>query len=121
MRSLIPFFLMAALLPAQSQQVQAALAAGSYFPLEVGNRWVYSIDKSYESRAYETWSVDRAEEHDGRTYFVVAIRSKGSLLGESLFRVDDGGRVFLRPTPRPNPAARRAVQLLPSLDRGSGR
>jgi|SoiMethySBSTD1v2_1073268.scaffolds.fasta_scaffold172259_2 hypothetical protein len=96
MRSLIPFFLMAALLPAQSQQVQAALAAGSYFPLEVGNRWVYRIENGFESRAYQTWSVDRVEEHDGRTYFVVAIRSKGSLLGESLFRVDDGGRVFLR-------------------------
>src|SRR5262245_26369258 len=95
MRSLIPFFMLAALLPGQSQQVQAALAAGSYFPLEVGNRWVYRVDGRLTSAAYQNWTVDRTEERDSKTYFVVGIRSKGKLLSETLFRVDDRGRIFV--------------------------
>ena len=33
-----------AALPAQTAAIQAALAAGSYLPLDVGDRWVYCID-----------------------------------------------------------------------------
>src|SRR5262249_45049304 len=95
MRSLIPFFMLAALLPGQSQQVQAALAAGGYFPLQGGNRLGDCVDGRLTSAAYQNWTVDRTEERDSKTYFVVGIRSKGKLLSETLFRVDDRGRIFV--------------------------
>ena len=46
MRTVIVFALLAGSLAAQQQspQVAAALAAGSYFPLDVGNRWVFRAD-----------------------------------------------------------------------------
>lgn len=84
-----------AILHGQSQEIQAALAAGSYFPLEVGNRWVYRIDSRTESAGYQTWRVDRTEERDGKTYFVIAISGKGSLVAEAFFRTDDRGRIYV--------------------------
>ena len=90
-------FLWAAAAFAQSSpQVSAALAAGTYFPLEIGNRWVYRVDSRAGTASYETWRIDRTQTIGDNLYFVVAIVSDNGLLGESRFRVDAQGRVFLR-------------------------
>jgi hypothetical protein len=91
------FFLLApaSLLPAQSPQILAALAAGAYFPLDVGNRWVFRIDNRSVTAAYQTWLIDRSEEHGGKAWSVFRIEASGAALGESLFRSDDQGRVYL--------------------------
>lgn len=108
--------LLASLLPAQSQPVSAALAAGTYFPLDVGDRWVFRIDTRSVTASYQTWRVDRTEQRGGETYSVIAIEDgAGALLAESFFRADAQGRIyylagtgeqlFLDPTsvPGPNP------------------
>jgi hypothetical protein len=84
-----------ALLPAQSTGVLAALATGSYFPLDVGDRWVYRIDDRFNTASYQTWRVDRMATFNGTTYSVIAIEGPGGLLGESWFRADGTGKVYV--------------------------
>jgi hypothetical protein len=85
-------------LPAQQPaEVAGALAAGSYFPLEVGDRWVYRADNRIVTGGYETWRIDRTEEIDGNPYYVVGIfGANGAALGESKFRVAADGNIFVR-------------------------
>src|SRR5580658_5941881 len=80
---------------AQSQAVLAALATGTYFPLDVGDRWVYREDTRVQTAAYETWRVDRTETANGQTYSVMAIEGPGSFYGEQWFRADSTGAVYL--------------------------
>lgn len=113
MRAFILFTLLAPILAAQSSQVQAALAAGTYFPLDIGDRWVYRIDNRAVTATYETWRMDRTEVINGETWSVMEIENAGGLLGESRFRTDSAGRVyiltgsgdqlFLDPTAQPQP------------------
>ena len=82
------------LLRAQSAAVLAALATGTYFPLDVGDRWVYRIDNRVVTSSYETWRVDRIETVNGIAYSVIAIEGPGSSYFESLFRADSSGRIY---------------------------
>jgi hypothetical protein len=96
MRAFLLLVLAARLLPAQqSGQVAAALAAGSYFPLEVGDRWIYRTDFRFETAVYEAWRIDRTEDIDGKTYSVFTITGSSGVLGESRFRADAQGRIFI--------------------------
>jgi hypothetical protein len=91
------FFFMALVscLPAQSQAVLAALATGTYFPLDVGDRWVYREDTRLGTATYQTWRVDRTETVNGNTYSVIAIEGPSEFYWESWFRADSSGRVYL--------------------------
>jgi hypothetical protein len=102
MRTVIVFALLAGSLAAQQQspQVAAALAAGSYFPLDVGNRWVFRADSRGATGPYETWRIDRTEAIGGQQYAVITIIGGSGVLnnvvlGESRFRADASGRVFV--------------------------
>ena len=70
--------LFGSLLPAQSPAVLAALATGTYFPLDVGDRWVYRIDDRLATGSYQTWRVDRTATQNGNTYSVMAIEGPGT-------------------------------------------
>ena len=85
----------ASMLLAQTPAVLAALATGTYFPLDVGDRWVYRIDSRAVTASYETWRVDRTETFNGAQYSVVAIEGPGSFYYESWFRADSSGRIYL--------------------------
>lgn len=114
---LLPF--LAASAAAQSQAILAALATGAYFPLDIGNRWVYRIDSRVLTADYQIWRIDRTEDFGGKTYSVMSIESANAVLGESWFRAGDNGRVyiltgageqvFLDPTVSPDPTAQLAV------------
>lgn len=95
MRFVCLLFLGASFLPAQSPAVLAGLATGSYFPLDVGDRWVYRIDDRQVTASYQTWRVDRMEDQNGVTYAVIAIEGPGSIFAESWFRADSSGRVYI--------------------------
>ncbi len=82
-------------LPAQSKAVLAALATGTYFPLDVGDRWVYREDVRVATATYQTWRVDRTETVNGNTYSVIAIEGPYGFYWESWFRADSAGRVYL--------------------------
>ena len=119
MRALLLLPLLASSLAAQSQAVLAALATGTYFPLDVGDRWVFRTDNRFVTGAYEVWRVDRTQDYGGQTYSVIAIEGASGVSGESWFRADSSGRVyvltgngeqvFLDPTARPDPAAQLRV------------
>jgi hypothetical protein len=94
MRRLQLLALLAPMLAAQSPAVLAGLGTGSYFPLDVGDTWVYRIDTRVVTSVYETWRVDRTVMLYGNTYSVIAIESPGFYY-ESYFRADSGGRVYL--------------------------
>src|SRR5215471_11498656 len=100
MRALMMTYLFAGLAAAQPAQVTAALAAGGYFPLDVGNRWVFRADSRAATAPYETWRIDRTEEIGGRQYAVITVigglqQTSNNVLGEGRFRADDQGRVFI--------------------------
>jgi hypothetical protein len=86
--------LVASVLSAQTPAVLAALATGTYFPLDVGDRWVYRIDDRSVTASYQTWRVDRTETYNGLTYSVIAIEGPGTFYYESWFRADSSGRVY---------------------------
>ena len=73
----------------------AALATGTYFPLDVGDRWVYREDIKFVTATYQTWRVDRTETANGNTYSVIAIEGPYGFYAESWFRADSSGRVYL--------------------------
>jgi hypothetical protein len=83
------------MLPAQSPGVQAAMATGTYFPLDVGDRWAYRLDSRFGTGGYETWRVDRIDTFNGVSYSVISIESASGLLGESWFRADPNGKVYV--------------------------
>jgi hypothetical protein len=95
MRLGLIFLAFVSLLPAQSKAVLAALATGTYFPLDVGDRWVYREDIREATATYQTWRVDRTETANGNTYSVIAIEGPSGFYGESWFRADASGRVYL--------------------------
>ena len=95
MRLALTFLAFASLLPAQSKAVLAALATGTYFPLDVGDRWVYREDVRVVTATYQTWRVDRTETVNGNVYSVIAIEGPYGYYGESWFRADASGRVYL--------------------------
>jgi len=87
MRLVLLLPLLAAVLPAQS--------TGSYFPLDVGDRWVYREDNRFFTATYQTWRVDRTVNRNGYTYSVIAIEGPGTYYGESWFRTADNGQIYL--------------------------
>src|SRR5258706_6305560 len=56
-----------------SQQVPAALVAGSYLPLQVGNQWLYRVNDRPFTSQYLQWRVLRAELINRESLFVLSI------------------------------------------------
>lgn len=69
------------------------LGSSSYFPLAVGNRWIYEINSRQVTRGYLTWTVTRKVETAFRKYFEVKIEG-GPQVQTRLFRQDDSGQVY---------------------------
>src|ERR1039457_8403 len=96
MKCALMLCLFASWLPGQSPAVLAALATGTYFPLDVGDRWVYRIDDRQVTGSYQTWRVDRTGTYNGTAYSVMAIEGPGTIYGEYWFRADSTGKVYER-------------------------
>jgi hypothetical protein len=79
------------------QQAVAALAAGSYFPLQVGNLWLYRVNDRLATSRYLQQRISRAEAANGKTWFVLS--SSFTDLENSTtvtrLRLDDKGRVLM--------------------------
>ena len=94
MKSTFVLVLVATALRAQSPAVMAALSTGTYFPLDVGDRWVYRIDDRTVTASYQTWRVDHTQILNGKTYSVIAIEGPGTFYYEAYFRADASGRIY---------------------------
>jgi hypothetical protein len=82
----------------QPDPLAAALAASSWFPLQVGNEWVYRISTRQVTSQYVLWRVTRAELLDGRLWFVVSQGPAEAPLRavEVRFRAGDDGKIYQR-------------------------
>ncbi len=106
---------------AASPNLAAQLATQSYFPLEVGNRWIYRYsDRNVTAVPLVRW-VDRTVVAGGETWYALRQQTgPGASFSESLYRIDDAGRIhqqannridlFLDPNPNPDPKALAVVE-----------
>ncbi len=90
--------------------VDAALRAGGYFPLAVGNQWVFRRNDRLATSTYESWQITGTELIGEHTYFVVSpngmrFRSDGN---ERIYVIQFPGaaeQLWLDPTSTPDPSA----------------
>lgn len=88
----------------------SAFATGSYFPLQVGNRWTYRVSSRAVTSTYTSWTVTRTEVAGERTFYIIAIDT-GDSTSEMRMRTDADGRIYvgdqlwLDPTEAPNASA----------------
>jgi hypothetical protein len=112
-----------------SDPVPAALSASSYFPLQVGNEWVYRTNSRIATSTYAVRRVDRAEVIGGTAWFVLQY-AEGVASTETLFRNDEQGRVYtlnsngneslyFDPTTLNNPAATLQTRTTPAPFQGT--
>ncbi len=67
-----------------------AFQSGSFFPLQVGNTWIYRVNSRSVTSSYVVRSIARTEELGGQTYFVLT--SDGAVLQR--LRGDSEGRIW---------------------------
>ena len=69
--------------------------AAAYFPLQVGNVWIYAMNSRISTSTYVTRRVTRSEIIAGKEWFVVAEGlSNSSIVSELRFRVGDEERIY---------------------------
>jgi hypothetical protein len=101
--------------------IAAALASTSYFPLQVGNEWVYRFDSRFGTASYVTMRVAGARIIGDQAWYSVLTGDNPQTAIETLYRADAQGRIYqldvngreilwLDPTANPNPAA--VLQIL---------
>jgi len=75
-----------------------ALAVASYWPLQVGNEWVYVSNNRVSTSTYLTQRIIRADIIQGQVWFVVQHSATVSApVLEMRFRIGDGGRIYQLP------------------------
>ncbi|MGC8794346.1 MAG: BsuPI-related putative proteinase inhibitor [Bryobacteraceae bacterium] len=72
-----------------------AAAGQDYFPLHVGNQWVYRASGT-RGEAIVSLEITRAAEIEGRTYWLL----RGLPQGEFWLRMDEEGNLWARPSAR---------------------
>ena len=78
--------------------VAAGLAAASYLPLEIGNRWTYRTLSRLAPTSYIQWLVTDAQTINGQLWFVIQVTSSDTQSNSTSpmrMRVGDGGRIYL--------------------------
>jgi hypothetical protein len=76
--------------------VAAGLAAASYLPLDIGNRWTYRTLSRFAPTSYTQWLVTAAQIVNGQLWFVIQVSSSDaqSNTAQMLMRQGDGGRIY---------------------------
>src|SRR5713226_1733595 len=101
--------------------IPAALLSTSYFPLQVGNQWVYRIDSRLGTANYSTMRVASVRIINDQAWYSVLTGDDPNTAIETLYRADAQGRIYqlnrngleilwLDPTANPNPSA--VIQIL---------
>src|SRR5260370_28392390 len=96
--------------------IAAALLSTSYFPLQVGNEWVYRIDSRVGTANYVTMRVAGVRIVNDQAWYSVLTGEDPKTAIETLYRADQQGRIYqldrngreilwLDPTVNPDPSA----------------
>ena len=99
----------------QGEVLPQALATATYFPLQVGDEWVYNYNSRIGTANYLTRRITQAEVIAGITWFDILESIDGDQPALSQYRSDDAGRIYqlinnasqlwLDPTATPDPSA----------------
>ncbi|MEO8663502.1 MAG: hypothetical protein ABI693_33915 [Bryobacteraceae bacterium] len=72
--------------------------ASAWFPLQVGNRWVYRSNSRSATSTYTVWSLTGTTLVGSDTWFVLEIRASGAETASTvLYRCDESGRIYRIP------------------------
>jgi hypothetical protein len=69
------------------------LSGGSYFPLAVGNTWVYRHNSRFTTNSYTVWSITGTQAIAGQIYYVLTQTIPNSLV-IGLLRSGDNGVIY---------------------------
>ena len=101
--------------------IDSGLQGGSYFPLQVGNTWIYRSNSRFTTGSYVVRFINSTEIIAGRTYFVlsqgssVIARLRGDDNGIIWSATNDGEQVYLDPA---SPSVQRTSYTGPIGDFG---
>jgi hypothetical protein len=70
--------------------LEPALSTGLWFPLQIGNEWIYRVNTRSDTSSYVTWKLTRTELIGDRTYFVLSTGPSD----EMRIRSDADGRLY---------------------------
>ncbi|MEP6961724.1 MAG: hypothetical protein ABI995_06590 [Acidobacteriota bacterium] len=91
------------------------LIGRSYFPLEVGNTWVYRSDSRFVTSDYVTWKVTNLVRRGGLTYSEISAISPGFTIVALTLREDSSGTIWRFTGTPENP--KEEVYLNPQAER----
>ena len=74
--------------------VDQGLAGGSYFPLAVGNTWVYKDNDRIITAAYVVETITGTQTMAGQVYYVLTLTSPGPATALALLRADSSGVIY---------------------------
>ncbi len=80
---------------ATARTVDHGFPGGSYFPLQVGNTWVYRFNNRQITNDYVVWTITGTEVHNGLTYYVVSDTYPGNGSVEMKLRGDNNGVIWM--------------------------
>ena len=103
---------------ASPDPLEAALAAGAWLPLQVGNQWIFRYNSRGVTSSSATWMIGGIEQRGELTYFVLSSGVTGAPGRATLLRSNADGRIYrirdfapqreelwLDPTAMPDPSA----------------
>ncbi len=74
--------------------VDQGLASGSYFPLAVGNTWIYKYNDRIVTASYVVETISGQQYIEGQFYFVLTQTSPGPATTLALLRADSSGVIY---------------------------
>lgn len=74
--------------------VDQGLGSGSYFPLAVGNTWVYKYNNRIITSDYVVESITGQQAFGGQIYYVLTLTSPGPATTLALLRADASGVIY---------------------------
>jgi hypothetical protein len=76
--------------------VDTGLQGGSYFPLQVGNTWVYRVNSRVQTRYFVTRTITGTETINGKTYFdLLQTFAQGDTALIAKLRGDNNGVIWM--------------------------
>ncbi len=79
-----------------------ASASGSYFPLAVGNTWIYKYNDRIVTASYVVETISGQQYVAGQFYYVLTQTSPGPATTLALLRADSSGVIYQYTTPTAN-------------------
>jgi hypothetical protein len=74
--------------------VDQGLAGGSYFPLAVGNTWVYKYNDRSVTASYVVHTITGQQLIGGQLYYVLTLTSPGPATTIAMLRADSSGVIY---------------------------